>query len=181
METFTEAKEFVDSQIYSHMRQIALDQLDLKTIDEPIRGLIDQFRLVPHCFTLQSCYGHFVCGPEQNDHNLNRLPPEESGIISYRLAYLALCLENSGRGRMLHRLLAKVPDIAPTMIQFGSADWFWQQNPNSYVLQVIPDRYKTSDRTFVSYAEALHIQQSRDLFFIRINELLGGELHAADI
>lgn len=56
--------------------------------------------------------------------------------VEYRIAYLALCIENSAPGRMLYDSLQAIPAINPQNIQFGSAHWFWERQVNSYVLQV---------------------------------------------
>ena len=171
METFTEAREFVESKRYSQDRRDALEALDLRTIDEPLVELIDGFARLPNCFTMQSCYGHFLHAPGQDIHSLDPLPSSDVGPVDYRIAYMAFCLENSPRGRALFDALSRIPEgLDP--VQFGSADWFWERWPNSYALQVEPTRFMTRDRAVVDHSEALHIQHSRDLFFGRVKELL---------
>lgn len=172
METFTPPKEFVEHPRYLQDRQETLGALDLSAIDRPIVELIKGFALLPECFTLQCCYGHFLYAPGQDAHNLERLPLEHGGLVTYRIAYLAFCLEHSPRGRSLHQSLALIPALDPDYIQFGSADWFWERCLNSYVLQVEPLRFKNQDQAKIEHAEALHIENTRDLFYIRINELL---------
>ncbi len=133
--------------------------------------LIDGFAMLPHCFTLQSCYGHFLHDPRQDIHSLDPLPSSDIGPVDYRIAYMAFCLENSPRGRALSDTLSQIPaDL--NLVQFGSADWFWERWPNSYVLQVEPTRYMTKDHAVVDHSEALHIQHIRDLFFRSVKELL---------
>ena len=165
----------MESSRYLQDRRDALEALDLQTIDGPLVELIDGFAKLPHCFTLQSCYGHFLHGPQQDIHSLDPLPSSDVGPVDYRIAYMAFCLENSPHGRALADALSQIPaDLE--LVQFGSADWFWERWPNSYALQVEPTRYKTRDRAVVGHTEALHIQQIRDLFFRRVKELLERQL-----
>jgi len=56
--------------------------------------------------------------------------------------------------------------------QFFCADWFWKRQPNSYAVQVEPDRFKYKDKAILSYKEALHIERVRNVFFSRLNQLL---------
>jgi hypothetical protein len=175
LETFTEAREFVESTRFSQDRQDSLEALDLQTIDGPLVEIIDGFAKLPHCFTMQSCYGHFLHAPRQDIHSLDPLPSSDVGPVDYRIAYMAFCLENSPRGRALADALSKIPaDL--DLVHFGSADWFWERWANSYVLQVEPTRHMTRDQVVVDYAEALHLQHSRDLFFRRVKELLERQL-----
>jgi hypothetical protein len=90
----------------------------------------------------------------------------------YRIAYLALCIENSVPGRRLRSLLEGVPLVAVDCIQFASPDWFWERQLNSYALQVEPERLKDKDAAVIGYQEALRVQDVRDLFFTRIAEVL---------
>ena len=172
METFTTPKEFVENPGYLLDRQEILEVLDLRGIDQPIVELIEGFALLPQCFTLQSCCGHFLYTPRQDSHNLERLPSRYDGQVNYRIAYVAFCLENSPRGWALRDSLELIPQIEPDYVQFGSADWFWERYFNSYVLQVEPVRYKTKDQVVIEHSEALYIEEIRDQFFIRLRELL---------
>lgn len=74
METFGAPREFVENTRYSQDRKDALAALDLSSIDEPIVDIVAGFNTLPHCFTLQSCYGHFLCASEQNLHSLEPIP-----------------------------------------------------------------------------------------------------------
>ena len=71
METFTKPREFVKNRGYVGDRQRSIAAL-------------------PHRFTLQCCYGHFVCAPEQAPHNIDPIPLGFSGLATYRIAYIAL-------------------------------------------------------------------------------------------
>lgn len=157
---------------YPMYREEVMSALDYNDIDPPIRELIRGFNSLPHCFTLQCCFGHFIHRPGQDIHNLDRLPSGTDSRIQYRIAYMAFCLENSLYGRVLYESLKRVPQLDPPYIQFGSADWFWNQWPNSWVLQVEPHREREKDQTVVGYEEALHIEKVRDLFFVRVGEVL---------
>jgi len=60
METFVEPKPFVENPDYNNQRQSYLTTLNLSIIDTPIVDIVQAFSEMPYCFTLQSCYGHFV-------------------------------------------------------------------------------------------------------------------------
>ncbi|MBN2297812.1 MAG: hypothetical protein JXM72_04430 [Deltaproteobacteria bacterium] len=172
METFTSPKEFTADPRYHKNRQNILKTLDLRAIDPPVAELIEGFALLPQCFTLQCCYGHFLCHPGQDTHNLERLPDRFEGKVTYRIAYMAFCLENSQQGRKLRESLEHVQLLDPDYVQFGCADWFWERYCNSYILQVEPVRHRRKDQIVIDHQEALHIEKIRDLFFIRLKEIL---------
>ena len=176
METFTEAREFVESSGYAHARQRSVAALDLTSIDDPITDLVDGFASLPHCFTLQCCYGHFLCAPEQDPNNLEPVSLDFSGLAKYRVAYIAFCLENSVRGRALRRSLARLSAVDPDYVQFGSADWFWERWVNSYALQVEPESHMLKDEAILGPSEARHTQRARDLLFAELRVLLAAEL-----
>lgn len=177
METFTKPKEFVENPDYAKQRRQSLRELNLKEIDPPIVKIIQGLARLPHCFTLQSCYGHFLYDGMADDRNIAPLP--ESPIIEsleYRIAYLALCIEKSDAGTALFRDLARLTSIDPEYVQFGSAEWFWQRQINSYALQVEPKKLETEDRAVISYEEALHVEKIRDLFFSAMDVVLQDHL-----
>jgi hypothetical protein len=180
LETFIPAREFTETSRFPADRRDVINTLDLSGIDRPIVKLIDGFRALPQCFPLQSCYGHFLCRPEQYAGNLERLPADFDGQVRYRIAYIALCIENSARGRELYHYLDGLPLLDPQYVQFGSADWFWQRYPNSYILQVEPLRYQTHDQCVVGHAEALIIERIRDRFFVSLENLLERLLKRVD-
>jgi hypothetical protein len=175
LETFTEAGEFVENTRFSQDRRDTLAALDLASIDEPIVDIIAGFASLPHCFTLQCCYGHFLCAPEQDSHSLEPIPKGYAGLVEYRIAYVAFCLENSRRGRALRQSLARFPAVDLGYVQFGSADWFWERWVNSYALQVEPVAHQLKDTAILEPAEALRTQSARDLFFDEIRALLAAE------
>ena len=99
-------------------------------------------------------------------HHLAPLPPEAAPPqVTYRLAYLALCVDNTTEGRRLLQTLAQIPDLAPDHIQFGSPTWFWERQANSFALQVEPVRYRHLDHVALDYAEACEIERVRAMFF----------------
>lgn len=165
METFVPPRPFVADPGYGRDRQRALATLRDDALDAPIAGLVRTFNRLPHCFTVQSCYGHFVWRQGQAERNLDPLPRLDPGPILYRIAYVFLRLEDSPAGRGLRQELARVPDIAPDCVQFGSADWFREEHPNGYALQVEPARLATRDQATVGHAEALRIEEVRGRFF----------------
>jgi len=171
METFRQARPFVSHPDYKKARNEALsglqDEINKGSIYPPVLVLLKEFSTVPHCFTIQCCYGHFVHEKEPDDHNLAQLAPY-AGIVrdvQYRIAYLALCIENSYPGRELFQDLMQITIIDPDYIQFGSADWFWERNKNSYTIQVEPVRFMTQDRAALDIMEALYVENIRNRFF----------------
>lgn len=179
MNTFTEPRDLVGNPNYHRDREEALSVLDPKALDAPIADLVTGFAALPHCFTLQCCHGHFIWALGQDDHNIERIPAGHSGPVTYRIAYLAICLEDSARGRELWDALSQAPRIDPGYIQFGSADWFWERWPNSYVLQVEPALHRFEDRAVLDCAEARHTERARDAFFREIGALLAREIRNA--
>ena len=178
LETFTGLKDFVDNPHYHEQRRESLSGLDISTIDAPMVKIIDGFSKLPYCFTLQSCYGHFLHDSQKDPKSIEPLPVSNSITgVEYRIAYIALCIQNSDLGRMLLHDLGKIPAIDPGYIQFGCAEWFWERQVNSYVLQVEPGRYMTKDRASVSYQEALHIEKIRDEFLSGLEVIVQKRLH----
>jgi len=142
-------------------------------IDMPIIDLIKGFNKLPYCFTLQSCYGHFVYEGQKDANNLEPLPASDTiANVEYRIAYIAFCIENSTSGRVFLEALKKITTIDPEHVQFCCAKWFWNRQVNSYALQVEPDRFKHQDTAVVDSKEALFIEQIRNKIFIRLYELL---------
>lgn len=142
-------------------------------IDKPITELINVFDELPYCFTLQCCYGHFLHGGQNDPHNLEPLPMTDAiARVEYRIAYIALCIENSDLGRMLFDALKGIADIDPENIQVCGAEWFWEKQVNSYVLQAEPDRLKFEDKAILDYQKALKIEKIRHEFFVGLEELL---------
>ncbi|MFC1561115.1 hypothetical protein ACFL4V_01410, partial [Candidatus Latescibacterota bacterium] len=158
---------------YHEQRQESLSRLDINTIDTPIIQLIEGFSKLSYCFTLQSCYGHFLHNNQNNPQNFKPLSDSNNiSNVEYRIAYIALCIENSDSGKILFHNLSKAPEIDREYVQFGCAEWFWKKQVNSYALQVEPERYKTKDRIYVSYQEALHIEKIRNEFFRELKKIL---------
>ncbi|MFW6147090.1 MAG: hypothetical protein ACOC6B_01715 [Thermodesulfobacteriota bacterium] len=149
----------------------------MTSIDPPLVDLIDRFLTMPYCFTLQCCYGHFLHAGQRDWKNLKRLPISDTiGTVEYRIAYLALCIQHNNAGISLLKELSGIPAIDPGYIQFGCAEWFWEQQVNSYALQVEPERYRTKDRISVDYQEALHLQRTRDECFAELKRIIANRL-----
>jgi hypothetical protein len=181
LETFTEPKRFVDNPHYHEQRQRYLARLDIRTIDAPIVEIVSGFVKLPYCFTLQSCYGHFLHSSQQDPNNIEPLPVSDCiTAVEYRIAYIALCIENSHLGRDLYQAMGQIPAIDPEYIQFGCAEWFWERQVNSYALQVEPKRHMTKDRVRVDYQEALHIEKTRTQFFAQLTKLLQKQLERSE-
>jgi hypothetical protein len=176
LETFSKARELVENRGFVRDRQKFTTKLDLSSIDCTITDIVENLNALSHCFTLQSCFGHFLCLPEQGLHNVDPIPHGFSGLVTYRIAYVALCLENSRRGQALQQSLARIPAVDPDFIQFGSADWFWERWENSYALQVEPKAHMLKDEVILKPAEALRTQAARDRFFEEFRAVLAAEL-----
>jgi hypothetical protein len=102
LETFTTPKKLVGNLHYQEQRQKSLAGLTGVAIDEPIIEHINRFNKLPFCFTLQSCYGHFLYNGRKDLHNLVPLLITNSiARVEYRIAYIAFCIDNSDKGRML--------------------------------------------------------------------------------
>ncbi len=172
METYTEPKELVANPLYQEQRQKSLAGLSDDMIDDPIVELISKFNRLPHCFTLQSCYGHFVFDGKDDPYNLEPLPVTDTiSLVEYKIAYVCFCIENSSAGRGFLKILKNITDIDPENVQFCCAEWFWKEQVNSYVLQVEPDRFKHQDTAELDYAEALRIEKIRKQFYIKLREI----------
>jgi len=176
LKTFTESRGFVLNPRYFQDRKDTVAALDLGFIDEPIVDIVSAFAELPYCFPLQSCFGHFVCFPEQDVHTLDSVPTVCAGPVRYRIAYIALCIENSRYGQILRESLAEIPATHPAYIQFGSADWFWERFVNSYILQVEPVSHMGKDEAILEATEARHVQLVRDLFFEELRNLVYRDL-----
>ena len=175
METFTEPKELVENPHFRDQRQKFLAGLSDSIIDEPIIELVNAFNKLPYCFTLQSCYGHFVYSGQNDPQNLEPLPLTDTiDEVEYRIAYIAFCIEYSDLGRMLFDALKAITDVDPDNIQFCCAEWFWERQVNSYALQVEPDRFRFKDKAILDYQEALRIQKIRNEFFAQLKGLFQG-------
>ncbi|VVS94622.1 hypothetical protein [Desulfoluna spongiiphila] len=175
METFTAPRPLVANPDFPEQRRRALAGLTESMIDAPLRGIVADFNRLPCCFTLQCCYGHFLFSGRRDPENLVPLPAiPPVKTVEYRIAYLALCVDNTARGKQLIEALAVLPTLDPGNIQFGCADWFWERQVNSYALQVEPHRFRKEDKAVLPYGEALAIERTRDEVFRQLNMDLAG-------
>ncbi len=173
METFIDPRGLINNPHYEEQRQRSLNGINLNEIDIPVIKIVKDFNKLPYCFTLQSCYGHFLYKGQKDSDNIEKLPASKNiSLAVYRIAYVALCIQNSKQGRVLYHDLKEITSIAPEYIQFGSAEWFWNRQVNSYALQVEPENSKTKDRINVDFNEALIIERVRDSFFAHLKILL---------
>ncbi|MDY7034246.1 MAG: hypothetical protein SVY10_20365 [Thermodesulfobacteriota bacterium] len=173
METFAKPKDFADNTGFREQRKKSLNKLDINSIDTPIIDIIENLSKLSYCFTLQSCYGHFVHNFQKDPHSLEPLPmSDEIKSVEYRIAYIAFCIENSDCGKEFFNDLKEIQLIDTQYIQFGSAEWFWKRHLNSFILQVEPERYMMKDKAFVDYNEALHLQKTRNSFFAELRYLI---------
>lgn len=178
METFTPPRPFVPHPDFERDRRRSLhdlkQEIDKNAIDLPLLPLMQECMKVPHWFTLQCCYGHFVHAREPDPENLVPISryTREVGRIEYRIAYLAFCIEDSPAGHALYPELERIAGLDPAFIQFGSADWFWNQMPNTYCLQLEPERMRDADSGDVTWEEAIRIEELRGPFFERLMEIV---------
>jgi hypothetical protein len=96
----------------------------------------------------------------------------EDAAVLYRLAYLAVCLKRDESGRRLYRDLKDQTRIDPEFVRFGSADWFRDRRINSYVVEVMPDRFKFRDTAEVDAEEALRLEKVKLRMFERLDLLV---------
>jgi len=173
LETFTALKSLADNSNFEFQRWEALNAVNINAIDPPLRSMIKDLNRLPYCFSLQCCYGHFVYAHQPDKRGLDPLPVlEDIGQVRYRIAYLALGVDASDKGRDLLADLGRIVDIDPDYVQFGCAEWFWGRQINTYALQVEPARFMYKDEAFIDYEEALHIEKVRNEFFRQLNELI---------
>jgi len=173
LKTYAPLKGFAENPDFQIQKTAALRSLADEMIDPPIAGLIRRLNQLPCIFTLQSCFGHFLHSGQSDPHNLEPLPSTgiESGV-AYRIAYIAFCLENSPEGKSLFEAFRDIPSMDPENIQFCCAEWFWRKQVNSYALQVEPDRFRDRDRVKIDYEEAMHLETTRNRFFIELDQVI---------
>ena len=146
METYVAAKGLVSNPHFHNQREKALSGFRQATIDGPIVDLITRFANLPCCFTLQSCFGHFLLDDQSDPHNTEPLPRLDQDIdVQYRIAYIAVCVQENQQGRLLLDDLRGLCLLDSQHIQLGCAEWFWERQVNSYVVQVEPERHKTKN------------------------------------
>jgi len=173
METFTKLRPMVVDPHYQDRRKQCLNELNIDELDAPIADLIDDLCGFPFCFTIQSCFGHFLYPRQEKPNNIEPLPSKgKIQSVEYRIAYIAICVEDTRSGKEFLRWLKQLPEIDPHFIQFGCAEWFWERNPNSYVLQVEPAEHMLKDKCTVNFQEALHIEKVRNKFYDRLMTLV---------
>ena len=173
METFIACHDLVDDPHFKANKSQSLAVLNDEIIDAPMVEIINLVNALPYCFTIQSCYGHFLYTGQEDEFNLDPLPITNSiASVEYRIAYIAFCIENNTAGSKFLSVLETLMTIDPENIQLGSAEWFWQQQVNSYAIQVEPDRFKHQDTAIIEYAESLSIERVRNQFYKKLKELL---------
>ena len=96
--------------------------------------------------------------------------------VEYRIAYIAVCVQDNQPGRLLLDDLRDLCLLDLHNIQYGCAEWFWERQVNSYIVQVEPERHKTKDRCMISYPEALYLEGVRNQFFEKLNLFLNQKI-----
>ncbi len=171
METFTKARPIVENPGFASQRDAALLALDRSAIDAPLVPLIGDLNALPCCFTLQCCWGHFLPPGEADDHTMAAPPARGMAELEYRLAYVAFCVSDDGAGRALRDAVGELMDAEPRFVQFGSADWFWERQLNSYAIQVAPRRARGQDRMTLDGKQARLVSHARTRMFREFAEL----------
>ena len=173
MQTFVEFRPMVVDPSYNDRRKKYLNELNIDELDAPIAGLIDDLRRVPFCFTIQSCFGHFLYSGQTDLNDVEPLPSTSTiQSVEYRIAYIAICLENNHSGREFLHILKQLPELDHQYIQFGCAEWFWERNQNSYVLQIESAEGRFKDSCTIDFEEARHIETVRNKFYNRLMALV---------
>ena len=182
MQTFTEPRQLETNPDFAAQREHALAHLDLEALDCPLVDLVQRISAVPWCFPVESCCGHYVIMDGENRRVYDQLPPLGGGAnrVLYRVAYLALCVDDSPAGLDLLRDLRAVPSIAPEQVQFGCVDRFWDRQVNSFVLQVVPWAHRFVDDVLLSPAAAAEVEEARSWFFARLDDLVRDLLERLD-
>lgn len=176
MQTFISERPLAQVPDFQARKKAALKRLTGAEIDAPIRDAVRLLNSLPWCFTLQCCAGHFVPPGEGNQHTLERVDKDSlAASYTYRIAYLALCLDDTPKGRDFLARLRRIPGaVDPKYVQFGCAQWFLDQHADSYVLQVQPAANALVDHMDVDADEALRIQSARDIFWRLLEDLARG-------
>lgn len=173
METYTEPRDLVPNPGFAQQKRATLSDLREGMVEAPLIGLVRDFNALPHAFTLQCCYGHFLHPGQRDEHNLEPLPATEAiAQVEYRIAYLAFCVAGDARGERLLSALGELAAGDPDYLQLCSAEWFWERQVNSYALQVEPERFKRQDRAVLDYRTALRVQEARDAFFPELQAVI---------
>ena len=178
METFTLPPPFAAHPGYRNDRERSIAELAAEigrnALDPPLLPLVRECIHIPHCFTVQCCYGHFVHALAPDPENLVPISAfsGDTGPIRYRVAYLALCLRDNPAGHRMYAYLQEMAGRNPAFVQFGSADWFLERMPNTYCLQLEPELMKTKDSGTVSWDEALMIEKRREPFFLQLMTIM---------
>lgn len=173
METFAEEKPLVENPRFLEERSQALRGLKAAVIDAPIIDVIQSFAEIRCCYTLQSCWGHFVHDGQPDKHGVGPLGGyRDDTEVRYQIAYVALCVENSDAGRKLIEGLKYLVKIDTGYVQFCSPGWFWDQKVNTYAVQVEPDRFKNLDFCVVGIKEAVHLERVRNAFYDETRSVL---------
>jgi hypothetical protein len=71
--------------------------------------------------------------------------------------------------------------IDRTLVQFCSAQWFWDQWVNSNALQIMPQRFKDKDSAVIDFHDAKKIKQIRDIFFAYMKDFTSTILEQTNV
>lgn len=178
MQTYCSEKSLRFDPEFKKNKTRALKELAKTEIDAPIQDVITELNRLPFCYTLQCCYGHFTSSEQPDKHNLSIVSKSgPSDDFLYRIAYVAFCIDATSDGKQFLSALRGLPSKTDTKtIQFGCAQWFWDQCVNSYVLQVQPTDHADVDSLHVSRKEALCIQSVRNRFWDVLRTTMNGNI-----
>ena len=116
METFTGLTDFVPDLNYQIRRKKILSKDFYLETDFPVRDIVKNINELLYCFTLQSCYGHFVLDSGESSHSLKSFSKLNQSKLKYKIAYLALCIEN-----LRDEIFTELADIIHEINKAGAA------------------------------------------------------------
>lgn len=178
MQTYTKARAIEVDPDFDAERDATRAGLDLDALDEPMVPLVRDLNRLPHAFTLQCCFGHFVGEGETDTHTLAPPPPTGRKTMEYRIAYVAFCVRGDERGQAFVEAVRGLRELDPKYIQVGSADWFWNRRVNSFVIQVGPKRGRKRDTMPLDGKEIRHVSHVRTQLWRRFATLVQQEFEA---
>lgn len=176
MQTYTKARPIEDNPDFETQRDAARAALEISAVDEPMVPLVEALNRLPHCFTLQCCFGHFLAEGESDTRTLEPPPPMGKQSMEYRLAYVAFCVSGDDPGRAFLDAVRDLRELDPKYIQVCSADWFWDRQVNSYAIQVSPKRMRKLDAMTLDGKEIRHVSHVRTQLWRRFAALVLDEI-----
>lgn len=167
MQTFCSEKPLEYNPGFNAKKVRSLKEMSDVDIETPVVEVVNSLNKLPFCFTLQSCFGHFLIeGENISDSFYFPYSYTDAKEFLYRISYVAICVDSVPESRRLLTLLRDILNkINTEYLQFGCAEWYWEQYVNSYVIQVQPWNRSNVDSLYVTTEEAQKIRTVRDHFW----------------